>query len=30
MLKVGLALAVDRARTVNSRYARHNIIKELP
>ncbi|MEI8140643.1 MAG: glycosyltransferase family 2 protein [bacterium] len=30
MLKVGLALAVDRARTVNIRYARHNIIKELP
>lgn len=29
MLKVGLALAVDRARTVNTRYARHNIIKEL-
>ncbi|MEI6168060.1 MAG: glycosyltransferase family 2 protein [bacterium] len=30
MFKVGLALAVDRARTVNSRYARHNIIQEMP
>lgn len=30
MLKVGLALAVDRARPVNIRYARHNIIKEMP
>jgi len=29
MLKVGLALAVDRARTVNVRYARHNLIKEV-
>lgn len=30
MFKVGLALAVDRARTVNSRYARHNVIQEVP
>ncbi|MEI6563394.1 MAG: glycosyltransferase family 2 protein [bacterium] len=30
MLKVGLALVVDRARTVNPRYARHNLIKEMP
>lgn len=30
MFKVGLALVVDRARTVNTRYARHNIIKETP
>ncbi len=30
MLKVGLALAVDRARTVNIRYARHNMMKEMP
>lgn len=29
MLKVGLALVVDRARPVNTRYARHNVIKEL-
>jgi glycosyltransferase involved in cell wall biosynthesis len=28
MLKVGLALLVDRARTVNPRYARHNLIRE--
>jgi glycosyltransferase involved in cell wall biosynthesis len=28
MLKVGLALLVDRARTVNPRYARHNLITE--
>ena len=30
LLKVGLALLVDRARTVNVRYARHNVIKEMP
>ncbi len=30
MLKVGLALAVDRARPVDTRFARHNIIKEMP
>ncbi len=28
LFKVGLALIVDRARTVNPRYARHNIIRE--
>jgi hypothetical protein len=28
MLKVGLALVVDRARTVNPRYARHNLVSE--
>ena len=28
LFKVGLALVVDRARTVNPRYARHNLIKE--
>lgn len=28
MLKVGLALLVDRARTVNPRYARHNLFME--
>lgn len=30
LLKVGLALLVDRARTVNVRYARHNVMKEMP
>jgi glycosyltransferase involved in cell wall biosynthesis len=30
MLKVGLALVVDRARNVNTRFARHNITKEMP
>ena len=29
MFKVGLALLVDRARTVNPRYARHNIMEAL-
>ena len=29
MFKVGLALVVDRARTVNPRYARHNIMEAL-